>query len=323
MKYLVLAYASPGYWRHGFSTRTAISTLLAAFGALWLIVEISMFFSLDRATQWLKVHWWVFLGAGVAWALWENRPKHSFSCTLKNRDVKIEVRVSDLFAGDNALVIGSNTSFDTDIQTNLISEDSIQGQFTKRYYSAVQHLDSDIDRALATVTPDSTDNQKRGKSLLYPIGTTAKVRSQNRTAYFCAIAHMNAHGNAQSTIEDLQMALPKLWEYITSAGDHGGITIPVLGSGYSRIAENRESLIREILRSFIAACSAQRPCSSLSVVIRPKDFYEYDVDLAGLGSFLTHMCKYTDFASATARGRGQALPDPPLGAQLPGPLITS
>lgn len=311
MKVALRAYASAGFWKHGFSFFKLGTALLTGLGTLWLLTELLVFFELSpRLAQWLKDHWWLFLSAGLVWAVWENRPRHSVSCRLKNRDVRIEVRVGNLFAGDSALIIGCNTSFDTDMARGIISPKSVQGQFTEKYYTDVAHLDTDIDRELGKpfIPAPQHDQQKTGKALVYPIGTTVTLRPKGRTTYLCAIAHMNSRGNAYATFDDLKNALPQLWDHISSGGDHGDIVVPVLGSGLSRVAENRETLIRELLQSFIAACAAQRPCASLTVVISPADYYDHEMNLGELGDFLTHLCKYTNFAAAGAPGRGQPMP---------------
>jgi hypothetical protein len=301
------AYATKGYWLHSFLGRKAASDWLAGVGALWLLTEVAGFVKWDAPNKWLSEHWWVYAVFGLAWALWENRPRLSFACNLKDRDVTIEVRVGDIFAGESAFVVGCNTSFDTDVKSGLISEKSLQGQFTERYYDDPSHLDTDIAKSLAGIAPSGTNSVKHGKSAIYPVGTTAKVRARNRTAYLCAFATMNNSGNASASLDDLKLALPQLWEFIVNAGDHGSVAVPILGSGLSRIGTSREVLIREILRSFIAACSAQRPCAALTVVIHPVDYYAYGLDLAELGRFVTHLCKYTEFASMGAPGQGKAI----------------
>lgn len=304
------AYLTKGYWRYGFSLSVLLTALLAAFGALWLVTEILMFFDFKASISWLKDNQWAFFLFGVAWAIWENRPIHKVTCTLANRDIKIEIRVGDLFSGKNAVVIGCNTSFDTDISSGVISPKSVQGQFTKRFYSNVAHLDTDIaQRLVLPFVPTPVQNpNKQGKTSEYPIGTTLTLRPNQRTAYLCAIAHMNAQGNAHATFDDFKTALPALWEHIASAGDHGDISVPVLGSVFARIPQNRETLVREILQSFIAACAAQRPCNSLTVVIHPSDYYKFGMNLKELGDFLLHKCKYIDFVSAGAQGIGQPAP---------------
>lgn len=307
MNNLLRAYFSGSYWRYGFSLRIAAAALLSAFGTLWLLTEILQFFASSTTVEWVKQRWWFFLLAGLAWALWENRPRYKVSCTLKNRDVSIEIRVGDVLAGQSHVVVPCNTSFDTDMSTGLISVVSVQGQFTQLHYSNVAHLDTDIQQQLALPhTPTGQVKQgKQGKQVVYPIGTTLKVRPQGRTAYLCAVAHMGPHGNATATFEDLKTALPELWNYIASTGDHGDIAVPVFGSGLARIPQSQEVLIREILKSFIAACAAQRPCRSLAVVIHPSEYYRLEMSLKDLGDFLMHLCKYTDFVDKGATGGGQ------------------
>jgi hypothetical protein len=166
MSTTLTAYLTPGYWKHGFSLARLAGSLLTALGALWLLTELLVFFELaPNAVTWLKAHWWLFAVGGVAWAFWENRPRHSVSCALKNRDVRIEVRVEDMFSGNSSLIVGCNTSFDTDMANGIISEKSIQGQFTKRFYSNVAHLDTDIHRDLVRpgVPAPVPHPQKRGK----------------------------------------------------------------------------------------------------------------------------------------------------------------
>lgn len=299
---------SKGYWKHAFSFRVLLVSLLAALGALWTLVEISLWYKFDTITNWLQARAWVFLGIGVISAVWENLPRVAVSCHPKNRDVKISIRIGDIFAGTEDLIVGCNTSFDTDIASGLISTKSIQGQFTSESYHQVAHLDANIAAALTNVTPSSTGVAKQGKTSVYPIGTTVKVQGKSRTAYLCGFAHMNAHGNAQASLDDLKAALPKLWEHITSAGNHGEVVTPILGSGLSRIPVKRQVLIQEILRSFISACSSQIPCSSLSIVILPKDYFEFGLDLDELGRFLVHLCTYTEFSPPGQVGAGQALP---------------
>jgi hypothetical protein len=312
----VRAFRSPAYWSQALSLRVVFGAFLAALGALWLLTELVQFFDWAFAVAWLKERWWAFMLGACAWVMWEHWPKHTVSCTLTNRDVKIEIRVGNIFDGNAAIIVGCNTSFDTAMDNGIISPRSIQGQFTNRFYTNVGHLDADINTALgqAHAPQPLATVAKNGKPAIYGIGTTVKVAPKGRTAYLCAIAHMNAQGNAFATFDDLKSALPELWDQISTSGDHGNISVPVLGSGLARVAQNRETLIQEILRSFIAACAAQRPCATLSVVIHPNDFYGLNMNLSELGSFLVHLCKYTDFAAAGATGRGLAAPAVPQAA---------
>lgn len=306
MRAILAALRSPAYWRHGFSVTRAGQALLSSFGAMWLAAEIVSFFSQDGGV-WLRRQWIPFLVAGVVSAIWLNRPRVRFSCRLAGRDVIVEIRVGDMFALPGALVIGSNTSFDTDIANDLISENSVQGQFTKKYYSSVSHLDGDLTAALNAVVAARTSTTKKGKPDVYPIGTTVHVVAQRRRAYFVAIGAMNDHGVASGTFDDLKTSLPMLWDYVATKG--GGLeplVVPVL-AGFTRLPQPREEIIRAIVNSFIAACSSSRPTERLSVVMPFKDFHEHQVDFIELERYVQHVCRYTEYREPTATGAGTAL----------------
>lgn len=307
MKAILAALRSPAYWRHGFSVTRAGQALLSSFGTMWLGAEIVSFFS-QGGGAWLRRQWIAFLVVGVLLALWLNRPRVRFSCRLAGRDVVVEIRVGDMFAVPGALVIGSNTSFDTDTASGLIAEKSVQGQFTRKYYSAVSHLDGDLAAALSGIASARTSPTKKGKAAVYPFGTTAHVVAQQRRAYFVAIAAMNDYGVAGGTFDDLKTSLPMLWDYVATKG--GGIeplVVPVLGSGFSRLPQPREEIIRAIVNSFIAACSSARPTDRLTVVIPFKDYHEHQVDFVELERYVQHVCRYTEYRSPAAVGTGTAL----------------
>jgi hypothetical protein len=138
------------------------------------------------------------------------------------------------------------------------------------------------------------------------MGTTVHVVTQEKRAYFVAIATMNDVGVAQGTFEDLQNSLPMLWDYIaTPGGDFEALVVPVLGSAYARLPQPREEIIRAIVNSFVAACSSSRPAEKMTIVIPFKDFYDHQVDLIELERY---MCStFVNIRTiGTARRRGSA-----------------
>lgn len=305
MSDLLLAILSGPYWQHGFSLRRAAVGLLSAFGALWLVVEIVSFFWPDASAA-LRQFRWVFVLGGLATALWVSRPRHSVTCQLSGRDVTISIRIGNLFKMSGALIVGSNITFDTTSRDELISERSVQGQFTRQFYDSEAHLDADLDSALTGLEFQALPDRPMGKKKAYAIGTVARVRAKSRTAYFVAIASLNDHGVAQGTFGDLKDALPRLWEYVTTRGDFQALAMPVIGSGFSRIPQTREEIIREIINSFVAACAAQRPSESLTIVIPYRDFYDHRVDLESLERFTQHVCRY-HMQSGNAIGVGRPI----------------
>jgi Thoeris protein ThsA, Macro domain len=291
-----------------FSQRGAVrggTAFLSSFGTLWLATQIAGFFSV-RAEQAIREAWLLFFLLGIALAIFSCWPKLSRSCRLSGRDVIVAIRVGNIFNVGDALVIGSNTTFDTKVSRGLISEKSLQGQFTKRYFGIgnEDQLDRILDQELTGTEHEELVDSRSSKRSRYPMGSTVLVPLPDRTAYLVAIAHMNEHGNASGTPEDLRVALGKLWVFVGERGAKEHIAVPVLGSGPSRINLSREAIIREVIRSFVAACAERTICDQLTIVLSDTDYLTHKIDLESLGDFLRHECTYTRYETGHANPVG-------------------
>ena len=271
--------------------------LLASYGGIWLLTEALSFFSKD-AELFLSTKGVWFLAIGLLIAFFFGRPKTVFSYQLKNRDITIETRISDAFEVPGALVVPTNTTFDTDLDGKIPKAHSIQGGFTRLYYdSEVHHLDLDIEAALAKEDYhyEEPPEKKKGKKRRYPIGTVIQVKKGGRLFYLVANTHINNDGVANTTIENLRDSLAELWYYISEKGPKGDIVIPLLGTGKGRLSDKREDIFLEIIRSFIALCSSGTYCDKLVVAIYPPDVTNHKIDLNYLQEFLAYSCKYARF----------------------------
>lgn len=278
--------------RH-FSFIAFVSSILQAFGVLWLIIEPTAFFFPNFANV-VRDWWWVFPLTGVLIGLWRAWPRLTVKSKVAGTDAVIEIRVCDLFEQDGVLVVSSNTTFDTAMEDRTISKASTQGQFTNRFCDALENLDLQIERALDGIDFEERDPATKpyGKRNEYPVGTVASVICNTKSAYFVAIASLNANRNASATREDILDALPRLWEFVRTRGDLEPIAVPIIGSGLARVPATREELIREIIKSFIAAAQVGRFCENLTISISPVDYRERNIDLPALGRFLEHECLY-------------------------------
>lgn len=300
------AYFSLAFWRYSFSLRRAGNALLTAFGALFLVIKIVTFFSTPTGDV-IKNHWMLFIVVAVLWALWRNRPVLTVTSQLKNREVSITIAVTDLFKCNAALVIGTNTTFDTEISDKLISPKSVQGQFTTKYYSDVRYLDHDLEGALRDVPHRAASTSKIGKHLEYDVGTVVRLTPRGQNVYLVAIARMNEHGTAAAAFEDLQVSLAKLWGFIEERGSIDSIAMPVLGSAFGRLTQTRAEIIREIIKSFAAACASKQFCDRLTIAIPPEDYYRWKINLQDLGDFLRLIAVYTDYRRPSDVGSGSAI----------------
>ncbi len=275
-----------------------LSAILSSFGALFLFVKIAdRFFDKTILPNLIGNLWGLFFLFGVIIAVWNCRPKLYITEKLKDRDIDIEITIGDLFSLPGAIVVGSNTTFDTRVSRELISENSIQGQFTMRYYGGELQLDAELNTALNGIASEDLNGSRVGKTKRYPLGTVVKLNPKDRTGYFIAIAHINEHGVASGTFEALKESLGQLWLFVGQRGLKEPLVVPVLGSGFTRLVPPRQVIVQEIIKSFIAACSERTFCEKLTIVLAENDVIKHQIQLESLRDYLHHVCTYTEFAS--------------------------
>ena len=283
-----------------FSWTKFLGATLSWLGAMWLLVEIGVFFWAPIADI-VRPLWWVFLGMGAAFGLVRAWPRTAVSDRVRGTDVIVTIRVGDLFARPGNVIVGANTTFDTSIEDGTITHRSVQGQLlTRKLCNSVDHLDREIDRALQgePFEERTAADKPYGKRRSYPIGTVARIQCNGgRHAYLVAIATLNTNRVAQGSRQDLLDALPRLWEHIRTRGSLEPLVSPVLASGSARVQAPREVLVREIVRSFVAANRAGKLCEELTIVLRSADFLKGQYDLKELGRFLAYECEYSSSSS--------------------------
>lgn len=260
------------------------------FGGFWMIIEPLSYFSNDFENL-VKPHGiWVFIISLII-TIFQNRPRLKFKYFIKNKDVYVNIVIGDLLKMKKKdVVIPTNVHFVTELSDNLISEKSVQGQFTRKYFDSYNHLDSDIQTSLNGVNYAAETPPYLGKEKLYDLGTVARLsikRNNKRLfwSYLFALAKLNEHGICQSNIAEFQQTLPALWSYIQTKGELSDIAMPILGSGFCRIDSSREDLFKEILLSFLAATRNSKFCKSLTFVIYYKDISEMNIDLESIKEF--------------------------------------
>ncbi|MEY3977134.1 MAG: hypothetical protein RLZZ33_2189 [Pseudomonadota bacterium] len=297
------AYLIKSYWTQTFFRLATAKTFFSAIGLFWLLTEISSFvFESWRAP--LQSSWMYFLYMSCAYTLWQRRPIISICERLNGTDVRVEIRIADIFSLPHAKVISTNTTFETTVDETLISSRSLQGKFTKRFYKSSKQLDIELASALKNApTLSSRQGRSNGKRIDYPIGTVALVSPKGNTTYLVAIADLNENGVAESSFENVKKSLAALWAFISSRGRYEPLAIPILGTGHGRICTPRHIVVKEIIKSFVAACSERAFTKKLTITIAPSDYHEHDLDIYELGEFLKFVCRYTEI-NPIRQGRG-------------------
>jgi len=297
------------------SLKQLLSLSLQIFGALWLFLKIFEYFFKNHT--WFSdinsiIEFWHFIAFGLLIALIRSWPRFIAKSRIYDTDVIVEVQVGDIFSIKGSPIIGSNTTFDTAMEDNTISKDSVQGQFTTKFCKTLPELDAQIEASLRNTAPvriRNSQDKPYGKTIEYEFGTIAPIEIAGKKAYFVAIARLNEHKVASIDRNSFMDSLPRIWEDIRSRGGFEQLCCPILGSGFSRLNLRREELVREIIKSFIAATLEAKFCEKLTIAIHPNDFKNEHINFERIKNFIEHECNY---ARATTSGTAQG----PVGTEL-------
>jgi hypothetical protein len=281
MKYFINSITSKAYWRYIFSF-DGLKSILAIFGLLWLLIETLDFFKVYTRDQYGSYAFFIFIVISIILSIILRRPIKSISIAFPEYDFSIDIRIADLFGMGGATLISTNTVFEADVAGGKIAVDSLQGQFTAKYYTGNQNdLINSINEKL----------NETGLSSPFPMGTTVPIHTHGKTFYFTAMATMGENGNASSTLIDIKNALNGLWEYVREKGELQELAVPVIGTGRGRLRTPRKKIIALIAESFVKASIEGKFTDKLVITIRPVDAENFGINLYDIKDHLMHILK--------------------------------
>lgn len=270
MRFLLDSISSWAYWQYVLFSRAGAESILAIFGAFWLIVETLDFFHVYSQDKYAPYAFILLLLLSAVLAIVFRHPTKSIHVSFIKNDFSVEVRIEDLYEIAGAIMISTNTDFEADVAGGKIAPDSLQGQFTARYFTGNQStLLEQISDALKDIP---------GKAP-YPMGTTIPIATHGKTFYFTAMADLNEQGNASTTPDNVRLALEGLWKHVREAGELQKLAVPVVGTGRGRLILTRKKMISLIAESFVDASEQSKIAEQLVVVVRPEDASRFKVNL--------------------------------------------
>lgn len=270
LKYFIETVFSKAYWQFVLFSKTGIGSIFSIFGAIYLIIEALDFFQMFTRDKYASFSFLLFLVVSIIISAAIRRPIKSITIRMPHSDFQIEVRIADLFEMNAAVMISSNTKFEADVAGGKIAPDSLQGQFTAKYFTGNQiELIKKLEDGLSTYKDDPP----------YKIGTTVPINTHGKTFYFVAMAEINEQGNAHTTVENIKLALDGLWRHVSDAGELQELAVPVIGTGRGRLKMNRKAMIALIAESFVKASEEKKVSDRLIIVVRPEDACKFCVNL--------------------------------------------
>jgi hypothetical protein len=268
--YSLESISSKAFWQYVLLSKAGIKSILSIFGTLFLFIETLDFFGIYTKDKYASYAYLLVLAFSVIVSIASLRPIKAITIKIPQYDISIEVRIGDLFDVSGAVMISTNNIFEADVASGKIDPNSLQGQFTARYYTGNQvALLKDINDKLRSIKDPSP----------YPMGTTIPIITHGKTFYFTSMAELNEQGNAFTTIDNVKLALNGLWDYIREKGALQELGIPVVGTGRGRLKQPRKKIIATIAESFVKASQESKITDKLIIVIHPDDAQKFGVNL--------------------------------------------
>lgn len=278
MRYLIDTITSPAYWRYVLFSRSGIQTVLSFFGGLWLFIESLDFFNIYTRDQYGSYAFFWVIAISTVLAIIFRRPIRSIEVAFPENDFCLEVRIGDIFDATGAVMVSTNTVFESDVAGGRISPESLQGQFTAKYFTGDQNtLINLIEEGLKDLDGPP-----------YPMGTTIPVNTHGKTFYFVAMANLNEQGTASTTSQAVEQAINGLWMYVRESGELQELVVPVIGTARGRIKIPRKKMIEKIAESFANASTEGKFTDRLVIMVHPNDAKRFQVNLYDIKDHLNH-----------------------------------
>ena len=194
---------------------------------------------------------------------------------LKNIEIDIEgssviVREGDIFEEEGFKAIAFNEYFDTIVDEKIITSRSLNGIFINKFFpDSPKLLDDHIEKYQFSDLEVLERNEARtsGKKQKYNIGTICVYEDFLLTAF----TKFDERNRAWLTMPEYLTFLNTFWDNVNTVYGQRCVSVPVFGSGITRIKEHRgiedEDLLKIMLWTFKISETRFKYPAKLTIVI--------------------------------------------------------
>lgn len=195
---------------------------------------------------------------------------------LKSVEVKIEgstvcVKEGDIFKEFEFKVIAFNEYFDTKVDDDIISKTSLNGIYIKQIISNPSLLDDYIENYKFQQSDrlDFNSSRSAGKKQRYRLGTIIVHKDYLLTAF----SKFDELNQANLTMPEYLSFLINFWDQINAVYARKSVSVPILGSGITRIKGHKgisdEDLLKIMIWTFRVSEMRFKKPAKLTIVIHP------------------------------------------------------
>lgn len=301
---LARSLLSPAFW----------AVMFAPFAAHWTAVEIIVFY-FPKVAEYIRENFLFILPMAFVTGLIAAWPKNSFRCKISGTDIDINIRIGSIFSSKNTIVIATTTHFDCTIEDNSpnppISPDSVQGQFTKRYFERPEDFESAVEREKKKLIPVSKSSKAEkpfGPLNKYAVGEVILLGSKKRSAYLVTMSTLNADKKAETAMNDFYDLFPRMWDGIRRKGTMKPIDVPLIGARFARTDLTFEKILIVLIRSFVAASREAKFVDEVNFYVSPRDYLKGGFTQDKLRRILDRECNHEKIEYRPTTNAGGVVP---------------
>lgn len=292
-----------------------ITDIFAVGGVLVMVAEAaSEVFKYQGLFDFYRSYVWWIAAAVIIGCIYKNWDRLEFKVKITDSpDITITLKVCDVLNNEGAVVIPTNSTFDTIMTDEFISEGSIQGQYQIKWFkNRTLELDKKLDEGLAGKSFIELKDGRKHKKKRYQIGTVSRVSEKGKRAYFLVDSDIDPQGHPIDVdATDVSQALNNLWYDLSRNGNCEPYSIPLIGTGKARAKDvSRNEVVQQIILSFLAASKEHKITENLTVCIHPGDYEKIDWD--GLCEFLKYQSQYANVKPVETKPIGTAETTPTI-----------
>lgn len=160
------------------------------------------------------------------------------------------IKSGDIFEQEGFKIIAFNEYFDTQVDDRIISRQSLNGIFLNKYFSeSTAELDRYIEQYQfdSDVVIDEVENRGSGKKIKYNIGTICLYDD----FILAAFSKFDEQNRAMLTMPEYLEFLINLWDRVNRIYAQRSVSVPIFGSGITRIKEHKNISDEELLKIMI------------------------------------------------------------------------
>lgn len=191
--------------------------------------------------------------------------KNRYEVLELNGGYHVYVQYGDIFSDKEVLapnkrrniVIPVNCCFDTKVDDDLVSSNTLHGIALNKLYatglfddhSLNEKIQNQLHNRQISATNLTREAKRRGNLKRYPVGTVAEVKVSDICTYFLlGLSTFDKDLKATTSDDDYVLALIRMLEYCNDRSQQFPVVMPLIGAGLSRTQKSENDILEYIIK---------------------------------------------------------------------------